>query len=202
MFDFEDLLGDVIVSGLSDVGDGTSDSGWDQNVMDGHELVLVDVSDDISSDDSGSDLDGFGWGEFPFSGVIEGWHIDSDGDEDGLTLVSDLVEGSLDTIENFFQDTWGESDGEGVLGSEDWISDSKTGGILVALNGSLVSIQLNNFSDQLVPTDLDQFVHLGSDHLVSNDQWTSDLEDSSVVGFSFSELLLCSFSLIYHLYYI
>lgn len=77
--------------------------------MGGQQFVLINVSDDISSNNLGSNLDSLGWGEFPFSGVIEGWYVDSDWDEDGLRLISDLVQWSLDTIENFFQDTWGKS---------------------------------------------------------------------------------------------
>lgn len=50
--------------------------------MGGQQFVLINVSDDISSNNLGSNLDSLGWGEFPFSGVIEGWYVDSDWDED------------------------------------------------------------------------------------------------------------------------
>ena len=42
-------------------------------------------------------------------------------------------------------------------------------GILVALNGGGVALELDNFTDQLVPADLDELVHLGARHVFSDD---------------------------------
>ena len=47
-------------------------------------------------------------------------------------------------------------------------SDALTG-VFVALDGSSVSLELDDLSDELVPADLDEFVHLGSGHVLSDD---------------------------------
>ena len=71
-------------------------------------------------------------------------------------------------------------------------------GILIALDGGGITFKLNDLTDKLVPTDLDELVHFRTRHVLSNDHycitqilnkklrfslltWSSDLVDSSVL---------------------
>lgn len=56
--------------------------------------------------------------------------------------------------------TWTEFDGEGCLGSEDWVANGEARCIFVALEGSSAAFELDNLTDELVPTDFDQLIHL------------------------------------------
>ena len=47
-------------------------------------------------------------------------------------------------------------------------------GVLVALDGGGVAFKLNNLADELVPTDLDQLVHLGAGHVLSDDHYRQE----------------------------
>ena len=82
------------------------------------------------------------------------------------------------------EDTGSEADGEGLFGSHDRVADSQAGGVFVTLDGSTVAIQLDDFTDELLPTDLDEFIHLGSHHLVGNDERTSHFEHTAEVAFA------------------
>lgn len=44
-------------------------------------------------------------------------------------------------------------------------------GILVALDGGSVAFQLDNLTDQSVPADLDELVHLGARHVLCHDHY-------------------------------
>ena len=77
--------------------------------------------------------------------------------------------------------TWSEFDGEGSLGPEYGVADSEARCIFVALEGSSAAFELDNFTDEFVPSDLDQLVHLGAAHVLGDHEGASDLEDLSVV---------------------
>ena len=42
-------------------------------------------------------------------------------------------------------------------------------GILVALDGGCVSLELDDLTNELVPADLDQLVHFGAGHILGDD---------------------------------
>mmetsp|Transcript_3989 Transcript_3989/g.6287 ORF Transcript_3989/g.6287 Transcript_3989/m.6287 type:complete len:458 (+) Transcript_3989:607-1980(+) len=98
-----------------------------------------------------------------------------------------VLERTLNTIENGSHDTGTEFDGQRLLLTEDGISDSQTRSILVHLNGSGVTFKLDDFSNQLGVSDTDKFVHGRSTHAIGDDQRTRDLKDKAVVGFLFFE---------------
>jgi hypothetical protein len=67
--------------------------------------VLVDITELISSGDKVSDSEIFIWEEFPKLVLIETWELNTSWDKHAISSGSNLLKGSLDTIENCFQDT-------------------------------------------------------------------------------------------------
>ena len=54
--------------------------------------------------------------------------------------------------------------------------------VFVALDGGGVAFKLDDFSDELIPSDFDGLVHLGTAHVVGHDEGTRDLVNTSVLG--------------------
>jgi hypothetical protein len=65
----------------------------------------------------------------------------------------------LDTVENCFQNTWSKFDRKRLTSSQDWITISESRCVLIALDGGSISLKLNDLTDKLVPTDLNELVH-------------------------------------------
>ena len=53
----------------------------------------------------------------------------------------------------------------------DRLSSEKVTGVLITLDEGTVSVKLDDFSDELVVSNLDQFVHLGASHALSDNNW-------------------------------
>ena len=43
--------------------------------------------------------------------------------------------------------------------------------IFVALDGGSVALELDDLTDQLIPADLDELVHFGAGHVLSDDHY-------------------------------
>lgn len=70
------------------------------------ESVLINNTNDITSNNKGSFLKASDWFEVPFFVLIEAWKLNTSWDEDALVSSnSDFFKWSLDTIENCFQNT-------------------------------------------------------------------------------------------------
>jgi hypothetical protein len=54
--------------------------------------------------------------------------------------------------------------------------------VLVALDGGCVAFQLDDLADELIPSNFDSLVHLGTAHVVGHDEGTRDLVNTSVLG--------------------
>ena len=54
--------------------------------------------------------------------------------------------------------------------------------IFVALDGGSVAFQLDDLADELIPSNFDGLVHLGTAHVVGHDERTRDLVNTSVLG--------------------
>jgi hypothetical protein len=67
--------------------------------------ILENITELISSGDKISNLKIFIWVETPKLVLVETWELNTSWDEDTVSSGSDLLKGSLDTIENCFQDT-------------------------------------------------------------------------------------------------
>lgn len=94
--------------------------------MVGEESVLVDWTEDVTLGKEISFSD-FGRLEVPEFGGVEWWDINSSGYEDGLGVLGDDLERSLNTVKDLVEDTGAEFDSKRLFSSFDGISDSETG---------------------------------------------------------------------------
>ena len=97
--------------------------------------VFVDCSEDISLTDDITFLEAERL-ELPKFLGVERWDINTLGHKDGLRNVSDNLQGTLNTVENFIKDSRSEFNREGLFGSLDGISDSKSGWVSEQLHVS------------------------------------------------------------------
>jgi len=92
-------------------------------------------------------------------------------DEAILGQLSDVVQGTLDTIEDSVHDTGTQLDRQSLVLADDGVSHSQSTGVLIDLNGSSVALQANDLSHQLVVADADQLEHCRSGHALGNNNW-------------------------------
>ena len=83
----------------------------------------------------------------------------------------------MNSVKDLIEDTGSEFNGEWLFSSFDGVSNSESGCVLIALNVGRVSIELDDFTDQLVISDLDQLVHLRACHSFCDDQGSRHFED-------------------------
>jgi hypothetical protein len=65
----------------------------------------------------------------------------------------DNIQRALNTVKDTVQNTRTQLDGQGVASAEHGVTDGQTSGLLVYLNGSSVSLELNDLTDKLVVAD-------------------------------------------------
>jgi hypothetical protein len=131
--------------------------------------VFIDEADDIASRDEGADPEVFVGLEAPVPVLVQAWQFDTSGDEDTLGDIGNFCKRSLNSVENSLQYTWSELHRQWAASSQDWITGGQSRGILVALDGRGVTLKFDDFSDQLVPADLDELVHFCSRHVFADD---------------------------------
>ena len=104
-FEFQNFFVDVVLSWWSNVSDSSFAFGRDQDAVFGEETVFVDGAENISlwEDITLFDFSGF---ELPEFGWVERGDVDSLWYEDGLGVLSNDLEGSLNSVENLIEDTW------------------------------------------------------------------------------------------------
>lgn len=71
--------------------------------------------------------------ELPFLSDAEGVGVDSLRDVNALSHLVDVLQWSLDTVEDGAHNAWTELNGQRLAGSQDGITDSNARGILVYL---------------------------------------------------------------------
>mmetsp|Transcript_6822 Transcript_6822/g.15460 ORF Transcript_6822/g.15460 Transcript_6822/m.15460 type:complete len:464 (-) Transcript_6822:24-1415(-) len=179
-----------ISSSCVNLGDSTVDIRRTQNLVRVNNFVLVHGSNNISSRDRLTLFEG-SRSKSPLFIATQTRDIHTLWDVDIATLFPNTFEGTLDTIENTFHDTGTEFDRKRLLLSEDGVTDGQTGGIFVNLDGSCISFELDNFSDQLLVTNTHQLVHSSTAHSLGDDQRARHLEDVSIVGFLFFITVVC-----------
>mmetsp|Transcript_39098 Transcript_39098/g.81166 ORF Transcript_39098/g.81166 Transcript_39098/m.81166 type:complete len:452 (-) Transcript_39098:403-1758(-) len=143
-------------------------------------FVFVHNTNDITSGNGLTFLEITG-GESPTNVAGKARNIHTLGHVDIAGFLENVFQRTLDTIENGVHDTRTQFDGKGLLTTQDGIANGQTGGILVNLNGSGVSFQLNNFTHQLGVSHTDQLVHGRPTHTIGNHQRTGHLKDESVI---------------------
>ena len=117
---------DVVVTGGGNKSNSAFALGRDKNFVVREESVFIDGAEDIALRENVTLLD-FGRFEAPDFGGIEGRNVNTSGDVYGLGVISDDLEGSLDTVKDLIEDTGTKLDGEGLFGSFDWITHSQAG---------------------------------------------------------------------------
>jgi len=179
--DVVDVEGLVAVgAGGVDLGDLSVDVGRAEDLVAVDDLVLVDDAEDVSAGDRLALAEAVVL-EDPVLVPGQGGDVDSLGDVDVAGGLEDVLEGTLDTVENGSHNSGAELHGKRLALTEDGVSDGQTGGILVDLDGGGVALELDDLSDELGVSDTDKLVHRCSAHAVSDDQRSGDLEDESVV---------------------
>ena len=158
--------GNLSTSGVGGKHDAVLDEG-----------VLLDNTEDITTGDVVASL---GPGdEGPLVSFGEGLGFDTVGDEDALSLVGNILQRTLDTIEDTSHNTGTQLDRQGKTRASDRVTDLQTRGFLVDLNGSRALLQLNDLTDQLLVTNTNQLVHEGTlDVLGDNDRTSNGVNDS------------------------
>jgi hypothetical protein len=99
------------------------------------------------------------WGEIPLDRPRKRRHVHTLGDVNTLGHFVDVLQGSLDTVENGTHNTWSQLDGQRFASSQHRISDCDARSLFVHLDGGHLALQPNNFSDQLGVADAHQLVH-------------------------------------------
>ena len=125
-FEFQDFFVDVVITGRGNVSNPPFAFGWDEDFVVREQCVFVDGAEDITLGKDVTLLD-FGRLEGPEFGGIEGGNVHTSGDVDGLRVISDDLEGSLDTVKDLIEDTRAEFDSEGLFSSFDWIAHGQAG---------------------------------------------------------------------------
>ena len=164
-----------------ELGNDTVDIGRAQNLVGANKLVLVNNANDITAGD-GLSLTEVAGGEGPPLGAGQTGHIHTLGDVDVAGVLEDVLQRTLNTIEDSVHDAGSELYGQRLLLAEDGVADGETGGILVNLDRSRVTLELNDLADQLGVADTNKLVHGRTGHAIGDDQRSGDLEDEAVIG--------------------
>lgn len=107
------------------------------------------------------------------------------GDEDAARDLGDVLERSLHTIEDGVHDAGTEVDGKGLVGAVDDVADSKTGSLLVHLDGGSLALETDDLTHKTLSTHTDKLVHGSSAHTVSDDHRAGDGVDYSIFALLF-----------------
>lgn len=104
-FDNDDWLTDGVLTLWHYLLDSSVASGWDHDSVLTKQVVFIGGSNHISSSDHVSNFVFGARGEVPGFVLVERGYFDSSGDEDALLLNGDCLEGSLNSVEDIFEDT-------------------------------------------------------------------------------------------------
>mmetsp|Transcript_10427 Transcript_10427/g.14587 ORF Transcript_10427/g.14587 Transcript_10427/m.14587 type:complete len:211 (+) Transcript_10427:1303-1935(+) len=158
----------------------TKDVGGTKNLMGINNLILVNNTDYITSSNN-RPLAKVSGSKSPALLTCQTRNIHTLGYVHVTSPTEDVLQRTLDTIKNGSHNTRTKLYRKRLLFTKNGITDSKTGGILVHLDGGGVTLELNNFSYKLGVSDTDKLVHCCSRHTISNNEGTGHLEDESVV---------------------
>ena len=104
----------------------------------------------------------------PLLAAVERLAVDTARNVDALEEVGDVLERTLDAVEDAVHDARAELDGERLAGLEDRIADRQAGRLLVDLNGGQVALEANDLAHELQVADAHQLVHGTARHLVGH----------------------------------
>ena len=165
------------------LGYGTINIRRDDDLVTVYYLVLVNDAHDIAAGDRHALLDHGAGREGPAHVAGEGRDVHPLGHVDVPAVLEDVLQGTLDAVEDRAHDARAELDGEGLLLPEDGVANGEAGGVLVDLDGGRVALELDDLADELEVADAHELVHGGSAHVVGHDQRSGDLEDEAIVRF-------------------
>lgn len=123
VLEFDNLLVDVVVAFGSDEGNLTLALRRNHDVVLREEIVLLAVTVDVTTDEGRTNL--HGRDEEPELRAVERRHVNTSGDEHTCGLSRNRLQRTLDTVENFSQDTRAQLHGQRFLRSHDWITNGQ-----------------------------------------------------------------------------
>jgi hypothetical protein len=156
-----------VAAGLGGPGQSTGDVGGTEDAVLADELVLGDGTEDAATGDEITDVEA-GGDKVPLLVVIEVVDGETTGNEDGLGLLCDDGERTLNTIENRVHDTRTKLDLKGGTSTLNGVTDGKTSGILINLDRGSITNKLDDLTDKFKGTDTNEFVHTRSGHLIGD----------------------------------
>ena len=122
--------------------------------------------------------------KLPLDSPIQSWSVNTSWDINRLRFFLNGFQRSLNTIVNGFHQTRTQFYRQRLTCSQNRVTDRKACSFFVNLDGGLVTVNSNDFTHQVIVTDLDQFVHGTTNHIFSNDDRTRDRIDGTIFRFS------------------
>lgn len=153
VFQSQQSIFNGVVTIRSNKSNSSSSFGLNHDFVLVEQVIFFNVTVNVSRTQELSDLDLRRGVEFPDLLFRKRSDVDTSGHVNRFAGFGDDFQGSLNTVENFVQNTRSQLNRQGGFGSHDGVSDRDTSSVFVALNRSVVSVQLNDFSDQLFPSD-------------------------------------------------
>ena len=171
----------AISSGGVNLADDTVDVGWAENLVRVNNFIFVDRTDNVSSGDrlpflECSRFKGPAHVTRQTRNVYTLWYVNI------TRVLENVLQGTLDTIENGPHDTRSEFDGKRLLLSKHRVSNSKTGRIFVDLDRGGITFKFNDLSYKLAVPDTDKLVHSRPTHTIGHNKRSGDLEDEAIIG--------------------
>ena len=108
--------------------------------------------------------------EVPLLLSVQRFNLNASLKQIGVGLLSDLLQRSLDTIIDTADQSGSQLYGHGNAGGYDRLSGTKSGGLLVYLNGSKIPVHLNDLTDQMLVRNAHNVEHVGVAHSLGNNQ--------------------------------
>ena len=139
-----------------------------------HHAGLLDRSDHVAALDLVAHL-GHG-GEGPLLLPAQGRDLDSAGDV-GARLVHDLLQRTLDTVVDIFNEAGPQLHRQGGAGGNHLGARPQTGGLLVDLDGGGIPVHIQDLADQTLFAHADHVGHVGVFHPGGYHQRTGNLNN-------------------------
>mmetsp|Transcript_9950 Transcript_9950/g.60838 ORF Transcript_9950/g.60838 Transcript_9950/m.60838 type:complete len:290 (+) Transcript_9950:2299-3168(+) len=152
---------------------------WGQHDLVFQQRVFLHDADDISPGDDVSDL--HARCVFPELILIQRLNIDPSRYEAIATCLRNASQGALDPVEDLSKQTRSQLHTQRLKGPLHRISYRQSGGFFVDLQCGIVSFQSNDFSDELLWSHTDEFIHCRSSHPFCNDHWSRHLLHASAM---------------------
>lgn len=172
---------DSVLALLGHLLDSTASAGREKNAVDVEQRVLPDGTEAVTASNVVALFEVLAGRELPLLGAVQAGHVNAAGNVDAAADVADTLEWALDTIVDGLHETGTELDGERLAGTDDRVANSNASGFLVDLDGGLVGVDTNDFTNELLVADLAQLVHGATDHVLGDNDGTGNGEDGAML---------------------